>query len=220
MAQQTQIAPGEFYHIYNRGTEKRTLFLDTQDHERFVILLYVCNSKDSLNVRIQSKNLDAILHRDRTDTLVHISAYCLMPNHFHVLIKEKESGNASKFMQKLSTGYSMYFNKRYERTGSLFQGTFKAEHVDNDRYLKYIISYIHLNPVKLIDPMWKEQGSRDRGETEVFLEAYKYSSFLDFCGKKRIENKIITPDVLPQYFENNTDFITQTYEWLSFKQDT
>src|SRR3989344_1697653 len=79
-----------------------------------------------------------------------------MPNHFHILIREKIEGGISKYMLKLMTGYSMYFNKRYERTGKLYEGVFKSSLLDKDTYLKYIYSYIHLNPAKLQDKNWRE----------------------------------------------------------------
>ena len=91
-----------------------------------------------------------------------------MPNHFHILVKEKIENGISKFMGKLTTGYSMYFNKRYDRTGSLFQGVFKSVHADSDEYLKYLFAYIHLNPIKLINPEWKENGIKDKNRANAF----------------------------------------------------
>ena len=87
---------------------------------------------------------------DRGETLVDIGIYCLVPNHFHLLIKEKTENGISEFVKKVATGYSMYFNKKYERTGSLFEGPFKAKRIDTDEYLKYIFSYIHLNRKQII----------------------------------------------------------------------
>jgi len=142
---------GEYYHIYNRGTEKRDIFLDKADYLRFIVLLYISNNIEAVhisNLREQGKFLRDIINLERKETLVDIGTYCLMPNHFHLLIKEKRAGGISEFMKKISTGYSMYFNKRYERTGRLFEGTFKSVHADSDEYLKYLFAYIHLNPIK------------------------------------------------------------------------
>jgi len=137
-----------------------------------------------------------MLDIDKKDSLVDIGAYCLMPNHFHILLKEKTENGISKFMKKLSTGYSMYFNKRYERTGRLFEGTFKSVHADSDEYLKYLFAYIHLNPIKLINPVWKEEGIRNSVEAKLFLSGYSFSSYLDYTMKarnngKRPESKIL-----------------------------
>jgi putative transposase len=135
---------GEFYHIYNRGVEGRDLFLSDYDRARFVKLLYLSNSTEPYKFdRIKGKALHEI---KRGDALVAIGAYVLMPNHFHLLIREVSDGGISKFMEKLATGYSAYFNKLNNRKGVLFQNRFRAEHVDNDEYLKYLYAYIHLNP--------------------------------------------------------------------------
>lgn len=211
------IAPNEFYHIYNRGTEKRKIFLDKKDYDRFVSLLYACNNKNRVHIQIQGKNLADILNLDIKETLVEIGAYCIMPNHFHLITREKTENGTSKFMQKLLTAYTMYFNKKYERTGVLFQGKFKDSHVDTDRYLKYLISYVHLNPIKLIDSEWKEKGIKNPKLAKEFLIKYRYSSYLDFLGEERMENKIIEKNSLPQYFENFNDFEIHTTEWLNNK---
>lgn len=157
-----------------------------------------------------------LLSLDKGTPLVDICAYCLMPNHFHLIIRERENNGISRFMQKLLTGYTMYFNKRYERSGNLFQGKFKAKHIDNDEYLKYLISYVHLNPIKLIDQKWKENGIKNKKQSEKYLGKYSYSSYLDYIGLTRVENKIINKSSLPEYFETIKDFETNVTEWLSY----
>src|SRR3989344_979129 len=150
------LVEGEYYHIYNRGNSKQNIFLDKEDYFRFISLLYISNTSESFNLYDLSRSSNfSVYEIDKTDILVHIGAFCLMPNHFHVLITQMEENGISKFMQKLSTAYSMYFNKKYKRTGCLFEGKFKSQHVDTDEYLKYLFSYIHLNPVKLIQEDWK-----------------------------------------------------------------
>src|SRR3989344_2913843 len=111
--------PGEFYHLYNRGTDKRKIFLDEQDYEHFLFLMYICNTTKSIELRNISENFE------RGETIIDIGAYGLMPNHFHILVHEKIDGGISKYMLKLMTSYSMYFNKKYERTGKLYEGVFK-----------------------------------------------------------------------------------------------
>lgn len=211
---------GEFYHIYNRGTDKRDIFLDKADYLRFVVLLYAANNIDAMhisNLKYQGRSLMGILDIDRKDTIVDIGAYCLMPNHFHILVKEKIENGISKFMKKLSTGYSMYFNKRYERTGSLFQGVFKSVYADNDEYLKYLFAYIHLNPIKLIDSEWKEHGIKDIDSAKSFLKEYSFSSYFDYSAdKNRIEAKIINKKTFPDYFLVNKDFNDFLNDWLSY----
>lgn len=214
-----KLAPFEFYHIYNRGTEKRKIFLTKRDYDRFVELLYLCNSKEKVHLQIQKYSSKDIFNIPRNNTLIDINAYCLMPNHFHLLLHEKEESGISKFMQKLLTAYTMYFNKKYKRTGVLFQGKFKSAHIDNDNYLKYLIAYIHLNPIKIIEPDWKDIGVKNLSKAKKFLDDYPYSSFIDFTNKNRKENKIITKDSLPDYFENVTDFRKNMEDWLEYKEN-
>lgn len=215
MSRNTTFVSGEYYHVYNRGTDKRLIFTTSSDRERFLALLYLCNSEKTMHVSdYQGSTLPKLLELERGEPLVDICAYCLMPNHFHLLVRELAANGISRFMQKLGNGYTGYFNKRFERSGGLFQGKFKAEHAGDDRYLKYLISYIHLNPVKLLEPTWKETGIQDRAAAEMYLQKYPYSSFHDYCGIERSESRILNTLALPAYFETPKDFQTNVLEWL------
>ena len=207
---------GEFYHIYNRGTDKRTIFQDLDDYQRFQMLLYVANDTKSINVRDLMRAEINPYERTRMSPLVAIGAYCLMPNHYHVLITPLQEGGASLFFQKLSTSYSMYFNKKYERTGTLFEGKFKSQLADDDRYLKYIFSYIHLNPVKLLQPDWKEVGIKDKDRAAQYLKKYTFSSYKEAIGEVRRESSIVESKLFPNYFENFEHAEREIQEWLSF----
>ena len=203
----------EFYHLYNRGTEKRIIFMDTDDWEHFLSLLYLCNNKNPIVFReLPHKDLFNV---ERGETLVDIGAYCLMPNHFHILVREKIENGISNFMKKLSTAYSMYFNTKYERTGSLFEGTFKAHHADTDRYLKYLFSYIHLNPVKRIEPDWKTNLRTDSKKIFDYVNTYAYSSFQDYKNERK-ESIILQKNVFPEYFETKAEVNKSLIEWLSY----
>ena len=211
---------GEYYHLYNRGNSKQKIFHDEEDYQRFISLLYVSNTSDRFNLY----NLELALkfnvyNLERNNLLVSIGAYCLMPNHFHILIKENIEGGISKFMQKLSTAYSMYYNKKYERTGSLFEGKFKSQYLDTHNYLKYIYSYIHLNPIKLIQKDWKEKGIKNRKDAVDYLNNYKYSSYLDFTGEKRQQNKILNINAFPKYFSAKDKFKREIFEWLLYNYE-
>jgi len=214
MNRKLQFSIGEFYHLYNRGINKMPIFLDVFDKKRFIKLLFVCNSRKSVVFKsIQGQSLDEI---DRGETLVDIGIYCLVPNHFHLLIKEKTENGISEFVKKVATGYSMYFNKKYERTGSLFEGPFKAKRIDTDEYLKYIFSYIHLNPIKIIDSQWKENKITDRVKAKNYLQKYPYSSYFEYIGGKRQEEKILEKDSFPEYFSQPKEFDDFINDWLSF----
>ena len=114
---ETDFAQGEYYHIYNRGNSKQKIFHDKGDYLRFISLLYVSNSNQSFNFYDLNRDINFNVYElERKNLLVGIGAYCIMPNHFHILITEKVEGGISKFMQKLSTAYSMYYNKKYKNT--------------------------------------------------------------------------------------------------------
>lgn len=176
----------------------------------------MCNGAAAVHLQLQGRTLKDLALEDRGEPLISIGAYCLMPNHFHLLVHELKDGGISRFMQKLTTGYTMYFNKRYERTGALFQGKFRAAHANNDSYLKYLVSYIHLNPVKLIEPKWKENGIGDRVSAEEYLKGYVYSSYLDYAGVDRVEHCILDKNALPEYFLTHDDFNKNLMEWLDY----
>ena len=211
-------APDEFYHIYNRGNDKREIFLNKKDYRRFICLLYLCNSYKPLHFRDILKGSEFLFDQD--ETLVDIGCYCLMPNHFHILVKEKDDGNLPLFMQKLATGYSMYFNLKQKRTGKLFEGVFKATHADSDEYLKYLFAYIHLNPIKLIEPLWKETGIKNLKQASAFLKNYQPSSYLDFQETKREEAKILNLKDFPEYFSDKKDFNDYINDWLNYREFT
>lgn len=208
---------GEYYHVYNRGTDKRVVFLNDDDRERFVKLLFVANGSNPFVFREFPIGLPYV-EIERGEPLVAIGAYCLMQNHFHILIKETTEGGIVKFMSRVLTSYSSYFNKKYKRTGRLFEGTFKAQHVDSDRYLKYLFAYIHLNPVKIIDPTWKENGISNMEVAKEYLAKYTYSSYPEYMGILRKEWKILNRTAFPEYFAEQQDFEGFVEEWLLFNK--
>ncbi|PIW97170.1 hypothetical protein COZ82_01040, partial [Candidatus Kaiserbacteria bacterium CG_4_8_14_3_um_filter_38_9] len=152
--------------------------------------------------------------------LVSVGAYCLMPNHFHILLTPLVDDGVSKFMGKLCTSYSMYFNKKYKRTGALFQGMFQAQWANTDEYLKYLYSYIHLNPVKLIDPTWKEEGIKNSEVAFTYASSYQYSSLSDYLGAIRQINDILTPTLFPEYFSTHLNIKKELLEWINFQLPT
>jgi putative transposase len=219
MNRKIKFAQGEYYHIYSRGVEKRNIFQDEDDYKRFIFLLNLAKSEESINIRDLKKRNDnqgLTFVKNKGQTLVNIGAWCLMPNHFHLLISENSEGGISLFLQKLLTSYSMYFNKKYDRKGSLFESRFQAEHLDTDNYLKYIFSYIHLNPVKLIDPFWKIDGLKDFIKTRDFLKKYLYSSYTDYLDYDREEKEILNRNAFPDYFPNEESFEDNLSDWLKF----
>jgi putative transposase len=211
-------ASNEYYHIYNRGNSKQKIFNDKSDYERFVRLLYVCNNQENFKIFNTPKGQD-LFNIERGKTLVSIGAYTLMPNHFHVLLTQEENGDISKFMQKVSTAYVMYYNKKYQRTGGLFEGKFKSQYAGNDRYLKYLFSYIHLNSLKLIYKNWKEDGIYNKKRSLEYLLNYKYSSYIDYMESERmrVQKKILNIEAFPKYFPTQKSFTEEVFDWLSYE---
>ncbi|MFA5838646.1 MAG: transposase [Candidatus Paceibacterota bacterium] len=200
----------EYYHLYNRGTEKRIIFSDKEDYEHFLFLMYICNTTKSIELRNIGKNFD------RGETIIDIGTYCLMPNHFHILVREKEESGISRYMHKLMTSYSMYFNKKYERTGKLYEGTFKSNYVSSDEYLKYLYSYIHLNPAKLIDKNWKENKTKNTIRLLNYIFSYPYSSLKEYLNLKF---RITKPSKFPVYFKKPNEHKKELFEWLNFGEE-
>lgn len=211
----------EYYHLYDRGCDKRPVFMEKSDYRRFLMMLFLCNDqKRKIDFRqYKGSTFEEIFAVSRSEPLVAIGAYCLMENHIHLLIKELIENGTSKFIQKLLTGYTMYFNKKYERTGALFGGHFKASHLNSDEYLKYIYSYIHLNPIKIIQSDWKEKGIKDLDKAHNFLENYKYSSYLDYAHPKenRVQKNILNFKEFPEYFTGENSFEKNINDWLTYE---
>jgi len=183
--------PNCIYHIYNRGVEKRKVFLGDKDYFRFIHDLFEFNDTVPAGKfsTIGGSTSDS---RKKRNLIVEILAFCLMPNHFHLFIRQLVEGGIVKFMQKLGTGYTMYFNEKYKRVGGLFQGRFKAILIDDENHFLYLPYYIHSNPLDLIMPKWKEKGIEDWRKTNQFLESYRWSSYLDYIGKKNFPSVIST----------------------------
>lgn len=220
MTRKVPFSADEFYHLYNRGANKMEIFLDYHDRERFLKLLYIANNPNL------GKYTDIETIPGRTwslgkqeGSLVSIGAYCLMPNHFHILIKAKDATGASLFLQKLLTGYSTYFNKKYDHSGVVFQGKTKSEHVAEDRYLRYLYSYIHLNPVKLIEPEWKTKQLIS-SEILKYLDNYTYSSYNDYNGAHREQSIILNKEAFPDYFMTSSGHLNELLSWLHFYEKT
>lgn len=205
-------APGEFYHLYNRGNSKQIIFKDDFDYQRFQILLYLSNSSEYFKVdNLRREKID-FYQADRKTELVAIGAYCMMPNHFHILVTPLADNGVSLFMKKLGTAYSMFFNNRYERVGSLFEGRYKSRWADSDEYLKYLFSYIHLNPMKLFDSSWKKNASSEA--SIEYIKNYPFSSYWDYVnGNGRREERILNTHPFPKYF-STSEKTTHIYDWL------
>lgn len=202
---------GEYYHIYNRGIDKRVIFKLPKDYERFMMLLSVANNKEVVRL----DNLINILHKDFAEILaikkdkpvISIGAWCLMTNHFHLLVRQEADGGITKFMKKLGTGYSMFFNIKYQRQGALFGGPFKSKLIGvDDNYMKQLFAYIHLNPLDIKFPSWEKEIKKSSNNMKEFLETYRYSSYQEYVGIERAESSILNKESFPDYFDKLDSF--------------
>lgn len=183
-----------YYHIYNRGVDKREIFLDDQDYRVFLNLLKFYLSPSELQKGHPLTELTGFnpVRPRPFFTLynkIDLLSYCLMPNHFHLLLKQMTLWAMTELVRKISTAYAMYFNKRNKRVGHLFQGIFKAVLIDNDAYLLHLSRYIHLNP----------------GVTGMNPVTYPYSSYGYYLGIKKAE--WIKPKFVLDYFKSNSSLL-------------
>jgi putative transposase len=195
----------ELYHVLNRGVEKRTIFLDTSDHARFVHNLYEFNDSAPANndrrlaqmIEIRSQSFGG------RKKIVDLHGWCLMGNHYHLLLSERVENGISDFMRKINVGYAMYFNEKYQREGTLFQGKTKKIHIANDAHFLHILHYIHLNPLDFLTETkeWRTLKIADAQQALTHLENYRWSSFLDYMGKKNFPS-ILTTNLFAGVFGN------------------
>jgi len=212
-----QFGEGEYYHIYNRGVEKRLIYLNDEDRWRFVTLLLLLQGEESfpqmsrMVLLVKSRAFDKSIFTDFIKANnVELVSFCLMPNHFHLILGEVKEGGISKFMHRLLTAYTNYFNKKYKHTGHLFSGKFQSINIDRDEYLQYLSAYIHLNPRELKN--WRAKEVQ-----------YPWSSFQDYVHENRW-GKFLNTSVIKDRFASGKkyyNFVQETpikedilYEYL------
>lgn len=162
-----------FYHVYNRGVDKRHIFLSDADRRRYLRGCILFNDQMVIPRKPELVIDGSHPHRAQ-EPLVSIVAYALMDNHVHFVLKQVAEDGVAKFMQRLGTGYTKYFNRKYERTGSLFESTYKAVLIEDETQFLHATRYVHLNPLDLYEPGGNEQ--------DVIMH-YRWSSFPHYIGK-------------------------------------
>ncbi|MBI2056226.1 MAG: transposase [Candidatus Sungbacteria bacterium] len=209
-------ADDHIYHIYNRGVEKRDIFLSEKDYLRFILNLYEFNSKaPALNLGYQFNRtpIEVRLQYPRKEVLVEILAFCLMPNHYHLMVRQVIDQGITLFMRKLGTGYTNYFNTNYNRVGPLFQGKFKAILLEDEAHFIHLPHYIHLNPLDLTMPEWRNHNVTDFDKATMLLKNYRWSSLLDYIGIQNFPT-VIARDFLQDYVGSSIDFLNDMKSWV------
>jgi len=208
------------YHVYNRSVEKREIFVDDQDRFRFIHDLFEFNDEaPAVNFYYKRPLIQSYeakprkIEQQKRKLLVEILAFVVMPNHFHLLLRQIKENGISNFMHKLGTGYAMYFNQKYERAGSLFQGTYKAILVNQEAHFIHLPYYIHFNPLDLKFPEWRDREIKNYKQAMKFLENYRWSSFLDYIGKKNFPS-VTQREFLNEFFEGPENYKKDAMKWL------
>jgi len=209
----TKPITGEYYHIYNRGIEKRNVYRESIDYVRFIHDLFEFNdtqpARDFERRYQPNKNIGQdvggwtphiLSEKEEKQKLVEIQCFCLMPNHYHLLVRQVKENGISLFMKKLGGGYTNGFNEKYDRVGALFQGKYKLKHVDRDEYLQHLICYIHCNPLKFL----KGWGG---------LLKYRWSSHLDYLGQENF-GSILEKKFLLEFFRGENGYKKFIREWM------
>lgn len=181
----------EFWHLIGRGVDKRDIVLDDKDRVRFIHDLYVFNDQNPTPNFILPHRHENLRKRKM---LVDIHTFCLMNNHYHILVTERVEGGISLFMLKLNMGYTKYFNERYERSGALWQGKYRKVLIERDAHFLYIPFYVHLNPLDYIYPEWRSGKVKAPQKALQSLLEYRWSSHLDYLGVKNFPS-IICKDI-------------------------
>ncbi|QQG42921.1 MAG: transposase [Candidatus Giovannonibacteria bacterium] len=202
---------GEFYHIYNRGTDKRKIFLDKYDFERFLQSMQEFNTLKPIGSIYENSFVKNQLgsSASKQRKLVNCVAYCLNPNHYHFILQQTEERGVEKFMQRLGTGFTNYFNNKYHRSGVLFQGKFKSRHIDSNEYLLHISAYVNLNDrihrlgSRASKSSWEEYVEKQKGtcEKKIILDQFRniaeYKTFAkeslkDILARKQLYKELET----------------------------
>jgi len=188
----------DLYHVLNRGVEGRDLFLDSSDYVRFVHNLYQFNdAAPALQSDRRSVSDVGFTKPNIRERIVDVHGWCLMKNHYHLLLSERIEGGLTLFLRKLNVGYANYFNERYARSGTLFQGRTKKVLIERDAHFLYILHYIHLNPLDYLKgaERWRvrnKSGVKSTKEALEYLDSYRWSSYQDYAGEKNFPSILTT----------------------------
>ena len=221
--QPRQFEVGDIFHIVNRGVEKRNIFMKPQDYSRFILGLEFNRQNVDNNLwELITKAgpgpaLERIRHEREKESkpLVELMAFALMPNHYHLVIREIIENGISLFMNKMG-GYSTYFNKQYKRVGPLFQSRFKAVPVTSEIQLGNVFVYVHTNPIELLEPQWKDFKVKDFKKATKWLVSYKQSSYLNYIGKDNYPN-VIQKRFFLEFYGGKKNCQKAVKDWVKFK---
>ncbi len=210
----------DYVHVYNRGNRKQPIVHNVRDRDHFLQMLYYFNAEQipiatfrELNKqRLNLCNFEWPKEWQPRKPIVSIAAFTLLENHFHLLLKEIVEGGIAKFMQKLGTGMTMYYNTKYKESGSLFQGSYKARCVDEDLYLKYLSVYIQVKNVFELYPGGLKKATKEFSKAYDWAVSYPYCSLSDFVRKTN--RGIIDKEIFTEIFSNPKEYKEFAHECM------
>ena len=204
---------GDIYHIVNRGVGKGNILNDDKDSLRFVNDLYRFNNKE-FPLSIRNKSESFFVDPPKQNKIVEILKWALMPNHYHLLLMEIVDGGAIEFVKRLGNGYTKYFNIKHKRSGYLFQNSAKIIRTEDLPHFLYLPFYIDSNPIKLIEPNWKESGIKNINTVMSFLVSYDLSSYKDYKNIKNF-SFVINKELFYETFNTNgRRYENEFKDWL------
>jgi len=213
----------EIYHIITRGVGDVAIFRNKDDYYRAIFSLYEFNTsvtpitiRERRKARIKSKKANREQFSDDRDLIVEILAFCFMPNHIHLLLRQIKKDGISQFMRKFGAGYATFFNNKYDRKGHLFQGRFRAIHIKTNDQFKNIFVYIHTNGISLLEPKWKENGIKNPEKVIEFLGNYKWSSYPDYIGKNNFPS-LTKRDFFLKIMGGTKGYRKIVEDWIKYK---
>ena len=221
-----QFVNNEIYHITLKAIDDNLLFKNVDDYYRGIFSIYEFNNLNPVSIqrrrefriRFKEGRGRASTFIDERNKLVEVLAFCFMPNHIHLLVRQLKEGGITKFMSKIGTGYGGYFNRKYDRKGYVFQNRFSMVRIKNDEQLKTVFVYIHTNPISLIEPKWKEVGIKAPKKAIKFVENYKWSSYSDYIGKKNFPS-VIEREFLLRIMGSEQDCKDFIENWIRYKRE-
>jgi len=216
MTSSQQFNNDSIWHIYNRGVERKDVFLQTADYLRFILNLYEFNdSAPALNLgyHLDKSPIEVRLQYPRKEQLVDILAFCLMPNHYHLMVQQRVENGITMFMRKLGTGYTNYFNTKNDRVGPLFQGKFKSVLIEREAHFIHLPHYIHLNPLDLKDPEWRNGTVKNPEKLLASLASYRWSSLPDYLNTPNFPT-VTNRKFLTECIGRSHDFQSAMQDWI------
>lgn len=241
MHRKVEFSTGSYYHLYNRGADKRPLFADERDFARFYLGLFAFNdlhaqfdsglsrvfplparsnpvttgsNRVTTGSGVKAQGASEAAPLPKRKLLVDIVSFILMPNHFHLFVEQKEEAGISRFLHRLQKGYSRYFNLRHQRSGTLVEGGFKAVNVNRDAYFEHLPRYIHLNALDLTHPQWRTKGVSNWREAATALDRYRWSSHHMYVGKPQ-ELPVVTSAYAREMFSSPQDYLRFLRSWAT-----